>query len=55
MIRDIRKKMVILSGRLPFSPEVKALAEQKERKDWVFRNLRLNGSHYGRKAYKGSR
>ncbi len=53
MIRDIRKKMVILSGRLPFSPEVKALAEQKERKDWVFRNLRLNGSRLSEEEADG--
>lgn len=44
MIRDIRKKMVILSGRMPFSPQVREFAAHIEKKDWIYRNLKLNGS-----------
>lgn len=44
MIRDIRKKMVILTGRMPFSPEVKTFASHVEKKDWIYRNMRLEGS-----------
>ena len=35
MIRDIRKKMVILSGRMPFSPQVREFAAHIEKKDWI--------------------
>lgn len=44
MIREIRKKTVILSGRMPFSQEVKDFAAYTEKKDWIYRNLKLEGS-----------
>ncbi len=44
MIREIKKKMVILSGRKPFSPAVKEFIASNEKKDWVYRNMRLEGS-----------
>lgn len=44
MIRDIKKKMVILSGRMPFSTDVKDFITQIEKKEWVYRNMKLEGS-----------
>ena len=44
MIRDIKKKMVILSRRMPFSNDVKAFMNHLEKKEWVYRNLRMEGS-----------
>lgn len=53
MIRDIRKKTVILSGRLPFSDEVKEFAAAAEKKDWIYRNLKLEGSGLGAEEAEG--
>lgn len=44
MIRDIKKKMVILSRRMPFSNDVKAFMNHLEKKEWVYRNLKMEGS-----------
>lgn len=44
MIRDIKKKMVILSRRMPFSNDVKAFMNHMEKKEWVYRNLKMEGS-----------
>ena len=44
MIRDIKKKMVILSRRMPFSSDVKSFMNHLEKKEWVYRNLRMEGS-----------
>ena len=44
MIREIKKKMVILSRRMPFSNDVKAFMNHLEKKEWVYRNLKMEGS-----------
>ena len=44
MIREIRKKMVILQSRWPLKPEVKDYLAELERREWVYMNLRLSGS-----------
>ncbi|MCI8608865.1 MAG: hypothetical protein HFE73_04400 [Firmicutes bacterium] len=48
MLREIKKKMVILRNRAPFSPEVKAYLRQLENREWVYMNLRLFGSGLSR-------
>lgn len=44
MLREIKKKTVILMNRMPFSPEIKEFAAHIEKKDWLYGNLRLEGS-----------
>ena len=44
MIREIRKKLVVLSNRSPFPPAVKEYINHLEALDWVHMNLRLDGS-----------
>lgn len=44
MIREIRKKMVILQNRWPINPDVKAYLADLEGREWVYMNLRLSGS-----------
>ncbi|MGN0734731.1 MAG: Fic family protein [Anaerovoracaceae bacterium] len=44
MIREIRKKLVVLSNRSPFPPAVKEYINHLEGLDWVYMNLRLDGS-----------
>jgi len=48
MLREIRKKMVILHNRVPFRPEVKTYLEELEAKEWIYMNLRLSGSSLSR-------
>lgn len=45
MRREIKKKMVILGNRQPFSPEVRSLLREIEEKEWIGENLRLEGSN----------
>ena len=44
MLREIRKKMVILHNRSPFRQEVKDRLAQLECREWVHMYLRLSGS-----------
>ena len=44
MIREIRKKMVILGNRSPFAQHTKDYINHLERVDWIFTNLKLDGS-----------
>ena len=48
MIREIRKKLVVLSNRSPFPPAVKEYINHLEGLDWVYMNLRLDGSPLSR-------
>ena len=48
MIREIRKKLVVLSNRSPFPPAVKEYINHLESLDWVHMNLRLDGSPLSR-------
>lgn len=43
-LREIKKKMLILSGRKPYAAGVRDFAAHVEKKDWLQRNLRLEGS-----------
>ena len=44
MMREIRKKMVILRNRSPFPQEVKAYLNDLEYREWISMNMRLSGS-----------
>ncbi len=43
-ITDIRKKMLILSNRMPFSAEIKSYFADIERHDWLKANIKISGS-----------
>lgn len=43
-ITDIKKKMVILSNRMPFSAEIKSYFADIERQDWLKANIKISGS-----------
>ena len=44
MIREIRKKLVVLSNRSPFPQTVKDYIDHLEKLDWIYMNLKLDGS-----------
>lgn len=44
VIREIKKKMVILNNRVPFQAEVKTYLKELELMDWIYMHLRLSGS-----------
>lgn len=44
-MREIRKKLVILRNRAPFSQEVKKILEAKECSEWIYMNLGISGSN----------
>lgn len=44
MIREIRKKLVILHNRQPFKDGVRDHLRQLEEEEWIFMHLRLSGS-----------
>ncbi len=44
MLREIRKKMVILRNRSPFRQEVKDYLNDLEYREWIHMNMRLSGS-----------
>lgn len=44
MLREIRKKLVILHNRRPFPPEVRSYLSDLEKREWLQMNLRLCGS-----------
>ena len=48
MIREIRKKLVVLSNRSPFPTAVKEYIDHLEKLDWIYMNLRLDGSPLSR-------
>ena len=48
MIREIRKKMVILHNRMPFKEGVRTHLRDLEAREWVYMNLRLSGSSLSR-------
>lgn len=53
MIRKIRKNLVILQNRMPFSPQVTAYLESVEQLDWLYENLKLDGSPLSREQIHG--
>lgn len=44
MLREIRKKLVIIENRKPFGADAVEYLEQTEEEDWICMNLRLEGS-----------
>lgn len=48
MIREIRKKLIVLSNRSPFPAAVKEYIDHLEKLDWIYMNLRLDGSPLSR-------
>lgn len=44
MLREIKKKMIILNNRMPFSPEIKNYFSYVQKVDWIFYNMQLEGS-----------
>ena len=44
MIREIRKKLLVLSNRSPFPQTVKDYIDHLEKLDWIYMNLKLDGS-----------
>ena len=44
MIREIRKKIIVLGNRLPFAQHTKDYIDHLERIDWIYMNLALDGS-----------
>lgn len=44
MLREIKKKMIILNNRMPFSPEIKNYFSYVQKVDWIFNNMQLEGS-----------
>ena len=53
MIREIRKKMVILGNRVPFAQHTKDYIDHLERVDWIYMNLSLDGSPLTRDNVEG--
>ena len=53
MIRKIRKNLVILQNRSPFAPQVTAYLESVEQLDWLYQNLKLDGSPLSREQIHG--
>ena len=53
MIREIRKKLVILGNRLPFAQHTKEYIDHMERLDWIHMNLFLDGSPLSRENVEG--
>ena len=53
MIREIRKKIVILGNRLPFAQHTKDYIDHLERLDWIHMNLLLDGSPLTRENVEG--
>ena len=52
MIREIRKKRVILENRAPFPEHIRAFVKEMELLDWLEMNLRLDGSNLTRENIK---
>lgn len=48
MMREIRKKLVVLSNRSPFPAAAKEYIAHLEKLDWIYMNLRLDGSPLSR-------
>lgn len=44
MLREIKKKMVILQNRTPFNREVKEYFAGIEEEDWIYNNMKAEGS-----------
>ncbi len=44
MLREIKKKMVILNNRMPFGQDTKSYFAETERNAWVYNNMKLEGS-----------
>lgn len=44
MYREIRKKMIILGNRFPFTKEVSSLIKYMQKRDWIYLNMKLEGS-----------
>jgi hypothetical protein len=53
MIREIRKKIIVLGNRLPFAQHTKDYIDHLERIDWIYMNLALDGSPLTRDNVEG--
>ena len=53
MIREIRKKIIVLGNRLPFAQHTKDYIDHMERMDWIYMNLALDGSPLTRDNVEG--
>ncbi|MBQ1228467.1 MAG: hypothetical protein IIX87_01180, partial [Firmicutes bacterium] len=53
MIREIRKKIIVLGNRLPFAQHTKDYIDHLERMDWIYMNLVLDGSPLTRENVEG--
>ena len=51
--REIRKKLVILGNRSPFAKETKAYINHLETVDWIYMNMKLDGSPLTRENVEG--
>ncbi len=48
MLREIRKKMIILKNRMPFDPDIKNYFVHVGKMDWLYENMYLEGSYLAR-------
>ncbi len=48
MLREIRKRMIIIKNRMPFDPEIKSYFAELENLDWLYTNMNLEGSALSR-------
>ena len=53
MIRKIKKNLVILQSRRPFSPQITSYLESVEQLDWLYLNLKLDGSPLTKEQVQG--
>lgn len=44
MFREVKKKMVILRNRMPFPDKAKCYFSDTEMQDWIYTNMKLEGS-----------
>lgn len=44
MLRNIKKRIIILGNRMPFSPEKQSYFSEIEKLDWIYNNMAIEGS-----------
>jgi len=44
MLRNIKKRIIILGNRMPFSPEKQSYFSEIEKLDWIYNNMMIEGS-----------
>ncbi|MEG1583908.1 MAG: hypothetical protein RR361_02500, partial [Anaerovorax sp.] len=50
MFREIKKKIIILENRKPYTREILAYMEEFNMVDWIHSSLKLDGSSLSREA-----